>query len=217
MAIYCYHQGHGDGGHRGWLPSLVCSAAIFSAIVSPPSQIVLTKPRKSGSTIVEAGQKAPKYFSEVGYSCPTEPRDGLMQYGLQTKLTVFEYMSSNPRILKDFNNFMGNTLGARKYWTDWFPIQERVLDSASEASPLLVDVGGGKGHDLLEFQAKYPQKAHRLVLQDLSPVTSDLGDLDQAIKRMTYDFFMEQPVKGKVVPCRGPSFIPSNGRLSKGL
>lgn len=147
---------------------------------------------------MEAGQKAPKYFSEAGYRCPTDPRDGLMQYAFQTKLTMFEYMSSIPRVLKDFNTFMGNTMGARKYWTDWFPVQERLLDGANEASPLLVDVGGGKGHDVLGFQAKYPQKGRRLVLQDLSPVTSEFGYLGPAIERMNYDFFTEQPVRGEV-------------------
>lgn len=50
-----------------------------------------------------------------------------MQYAFQTKLTTFEYMSSVPPILKDFNTFMGNTMGARKYWIDWFPVQERLL------------------------------------------------------------------------------------------
>lgn len=140
-----------------------------------------------------------------------------MQYGLQTKLTIFEYMNSNPRILRDFNTFMGNTLGARKYWTDWFPVQRRVIDGATEASPLLVDVGGGKGHDLLGFQAKYPQKAHRLVLQDLSPVICDLGDFDQAIERMTYDFFMEQPVKGKVFSRHGSHFTTIHARATKAL
>ncbi|KAK2615902.1 hypothetical protein N8I77_002625 [Diaporthe amygdali] len=152
----------------------------------------------SGEMIVEAVQNAPKYFREAGYNCPTEPRDGLVQYAFQTKLTTFEFFSSNPRVLKDFNTFMGNTMGGRKYWTDWFPVQERLLEGANETSPLLVDVGGGKGHDVLVFLAKYPQKGRRLILQDLAPVISDLAGLDPAIERMTCDFFTEQPVQGNV-------------------
>lgn len=158
---------------------------------------VLTRTWESGNTVVEAGQKAPKYFSEAGYRCPTDPRDGLMQYAYRTKLTTFEFMSSVPHILRDFNTFMGNTLGARKYWTDWFPVQERLLDGANEASPILVDVGGGKGHDVLDFQAKFPKNGRRLVLQDLSAVTSDLEDLGPGVERMIYDFFTQQPVQGK--------------------
>lgn len=35
---------------------------------------------------------------------------------------------------------MGNTLGAKKYWFDWFPIQEHVIDGAKPSSALIVDV-----------------------------------------------------------------------------
>ncbi|KAG6358711.1 hypothetical protein INS49_012229 [Diaporthe citri] len=175
-------------GPQKWQPTAITRAMAKEEIAAGH--------RTCGNTIVEAGQKASKYFSEAGYRCPTDPRDSLMQYAFQTKLTTFEYMSSIPRVLKDFNTFMGNTMGARKYWTDWYPVKERLLDGSNETSPFLVDVGGGKGHDVLEFQAKYPQKGRRLVLQDLSPVTSDLADLGPGIERMTYDFFTEQPVQG---------------------
>ncbi|RYO90039.1 hypothetical protein DL762_002884 [Monosporascus cannonballus] len=91
--------------------------------------------------------------------------------------------------------FMGNTMGARTYWVDWFPVQERLLDGATADSALLVDVGGGRGHDLLAFHEKYPRQG-RLVLQDLAPVIESTGDLDPAIERVSYDFFTEQPLKG---------------------
>lgn len=153
-------------------------------------------PRDSGEMIVGAAQKAPNYFREGGYRCPTEPRDGLMQYAFQTKMTAFELFKSIPRVFKDFNTFMGNTMGARQYWVDWFPVQDRLLDGARPDSALVVDVGAGRGHDLLEFNAKYPGQG-RLVLQDLPSVTSSLGDVDPAVEVMPYDFFTEQPVKGK--------------------
>lgn len=145
--------------------------------------------------IVGAAHKAPNYLCEAGYKCPTDPRDGFMQYAFQTKMTTFELFSSIPRVFKDFNTFMGNTMGARDYWVDWFPIQERLLDGATDKSALVVDVGAGRGHDVLAFHAKYPGRG-RLVLQDLHPVTGSLADLDPAIEIMAYDFFTEQPVKG---------------------
>ncbi|RYO87813.1 hypothetical protein DL764_008807 [Monosporascus ibericus] len=151
--------------------------------------------RMLGETIIPAAQKAPKYLKEAGYRCPTDPKDGLMQYAFQTKLTTFEFFSSLPEVLRDFNMFMGNTMGARSYWVDWFPVRERLLEGASADSALLVDVGGGRGHDLLAFHEKYPGQG-RLVLQDLAPVTESIGDLDPAIERVSYDFFTEQPLKG---------------------
>lgn len=148
--------------------------------------------------IVGAAHKAPNYLRESGYRCPTDPRDGFMQYAFQTKLTTFELFSSIPRIFKDFNTFMGSTMGARGYWVDWYPIQERLLDGADLAvkgSALIVDVGGGKGHDLAAFHGKYSGQG-RLVLQDLAPVVESLSDLVPDIEVMTYDFFTKQPVKG---------------------
>lgn len=149
--------------------------------------------------IVGAAQKAPNYFREGGYRCPTDPRDGLMQYAFQTKMTSFELFKSIPRVFKDFNTFMGNTMGARQYWVDWFPVQERLLDGAKADHALLVDVGGGRGHDLLEFNTKYPGRGH-LVLQDLPSVTDSLGDVDSSIEVMPYDFFTEQTIKGRPQP-----------------
>jgi hypothetical protein len=146
--------------------------------------------------IVGAAQKAPKYFKEYGYRCPTDPRDGLMQYAFQTKLTTFELFISMPQVFRDFNTFMGNTMGSRSYWVDWYPIQERLLDGAvQDSEALLVDVGAGKGHDLQALHKKFPEQGP-LVLQDLDSVIDSLTDLDAGIERMAYDFFTEQPVKG---------------------
>ncbi|KAI1770223.1 putative O-methyltransferase [Hypoxylon cercidicola] len=151
--------------------------------------------RMLGEMVAGAAQKAPKYLREAGYRCPTDPKDGLMQYAFQTKLTSFELFSSIPEVLRDFTMFMGNTMGARSYWVDWFPVQERLLDGATTDLPLLVDVGGGRGHDLLAFHEKYALKG-RLILQDLASVTDNIGDLDPAIECMPYDFFSPQPVEG---------------------
>lgn len=144
--------------------------------------------------IVGAAQKAPKYLREYGHRCPTDPRDGLMQFAFGTKMTTFELFRSMPHVLRDFNLFMGNTMGARSYWVDWFPVKEQLLDGADHNAALLVDVGAGKGHDLLAFLDKYRGK-ERLVLQELEAVTANL-EIDPAIEVMKYDFFTEQPVKG---------------------
>lgn len=144
-----------------------------------------------------AAGKAPKWLKESGHRCPSDPHDGFIQYALQTKLSVFQLFGEMPSLAKDFNVFMGNTMGARSYWVDWFPVQQQLIDDASQDSALLVDVGGGRGHDLAAFHSRYPNKG-LLVLQDLAAVTDKIEGLDSSIKQMTYDFFTEQPVKGKI-------------------
>jgi hypothetical protein len=83
-------------------------------------------------------------------------------------------------------------------------VQGRILEGfeAGEGRPLLVDVGGGKGHDLQVFWERFCRDEEgmrgELVLQELGSVIEGIREeeLDGSVKRMEYDFFMEQPVKG---------------------
>ncbi|KAI3329076.1 sterigmatocystin 8-O-methyltransferase [Xylariaceae sp. AK1471] len=175
-------------GERTWEANAITRAMATDGIAAGH--------RAHGETMLNAAVKAPKFFREAGYRCPSDPKDGLMQYALGSKLTAFELLASMPDVLNDFNTFMGNTMGAREYWTDWYPVKERLLDDANQDSALLVDVGGGKGHDLLAFHHNYPGQG-QLVLEDLSAVTDNIATgLDPAIKVVSYDFFAEQPIKG---------------------
>lgn len=94
-----------------------------------------------------AASQAPKYLSEAGNRCPTDSHDGLMQYAFQAKLNTFDFFATRPKVFQDYDMFMGNTMGAQNYWVDWFPVEDRVVDGATADRALLVDVGGGKGHE----------------------------------------------------------------------
>jgi hypothetical protein len=145
---------------------------------------------------MSGAQKGPKYLREVGYRCPTDPNDGFVQYAFQTKLSTFELISSMPDMFRDFNAFMGRTVGARKKWLEWYDVSERLIQGARQDVPLFVDIGGGKGHDTIRFQEEYPNSG-QLVLQDLAPVIASIQGLPAGIEAMPYDFFTPQPVKGK--------------------
>ncbi|KAF3055270.1 Demethylsterigmatocystin 6-O-methyltransferase [Daldinia childiae] len=142
-----------------------------------------------------ATHKVPDCFREVGYYCPTDPRDGLVQYTYQTSLSLFQYLATVPRMSNDFNLFMGSTMGARSYWVNWYSVEERLLKGATQDTVLLVDVGAGEGHDTLAFHARYPNQG-RLILQDIVPLFDSIQAMDGAIECMTYNFFTAQPVAG---------------------
>ncbi|KAL2816629.1 o-methyltransferase [Aspergillus cavernicola] len=173
---------------RTWIPTPITKAMAMKEIAAGHRFI--------SGVVVPAMQNAPDYFLQHGYSCPTDTKDGLVQYALKTAKSTFEYIISDPSLLKDFNLFMGNGMGARKSWLDWYPVQSQILDDANIENALIVDVGGGKGRDLIAFHEKFPSTG-RLVLEDLPAVMEDLGKYGTVIEQVGYDFLTEQqPVKG---------------------
>lgn len=140
------------------------------------------------------------YFSQRSWRNPSEPRDGILQFALNTKMNLFEFLASQPTLFADFNLFMSTVMGTQPMWLDWFDVQGRLLAGAKDDGVLLVDVGGGRGHDVQLFHERFVNEAKgELVLQDLPGVIADIRDgaLDRRIKRMGRDFFEPQPVKGK--------------------
>ena len=169
---------------------------------TPITNAMATSPIAAGhrfvwDVLINSAVKAPKFLRETGHRCPTEPTDGFLQYAHQTKSNVFEHLTSMPSLLQDFNKFMGNTMGAKQYWVDWYPVEERLLRDLDATALLLVDVGGGRGHDVQAFHEKYPNRGG-LVVQDLPQgfENNQERDDDPSVKLMVHDFFTEQPVKG---------------------
>ena len=61
---------------------------------------------------------APKYLCETSHRCPTEPSDGFVQYAKQTKLPIFDYVATKTDLVRDFDTYMGNNMGVKRYWVD---------------------------------------------------------------------------------------------------
>lgn len=135
-----------------------------------------------------------------GYQTPSSISDGSLQHAYNTTNNMFEHLMANPPYGPQFNNHMGGYRQGRPSWMDagFYPVQERLIDGfdASDNGAMLVDIGGGLGHDIDEFRRKYPDAPGRLVLQDLEPVIGQIVELDSKIERMPYDFHTEQPVLG---------------------
>lgn len=91
----------------------------------------------------------------------------------------------------------------RPRWLDPgnFPVHELLGKGADTGldSTLLVDVGGGKGHDLVMFKKMYGDLPGQLVLQDLPGAIEQAGTLGDGIVPMVYDFFTPQPIKGQSI------------------
>lgn len=149
-------------------------------------------------------QKLPEYLKIINYRNPDDPLFAPIQYSHNITVDTFTWLSQNPDTLKRFNSFMEGYRGNRPHWSDWFPIRERILDSPvlDEDKPLLVDIGAGRGFDLMRFRSQFPDVPGRLILQDLPTVIDEIRgayDLKAAgIETVAFDFFADvQPVKGK--------------------
>ena len=89
--------------------------------------------------------------------------------------------------------------GRGENWFNFFPIESTICKDFpldDKEAVLLVDIGGGRGHDLEAFRARYPKLPGRLVLEDLPQVIDSIGDLPGDIESLKCDFFAPQPIKG---------------------
>lgn len=164
-------------------------------------------------------QKTPQYLHDTDYRNPDDPFRAPLQYTHNVDVDGFSWLCQNPDALSRFNAFMEGQRADRSFWGDWFPVRERILtledgtalealngDNNPSAPPLLVDVGGGRGHDLLAFRERFPEPMApgQLVLEDLPGVLDEAragqgsgSELEaRGIAAVPYDFFAEeQPVK----------------------
>lgn len=134
---------------------------------------------------------------------PTNAGDGPFQYAFNTSQHYFAWVRDHQSVLAQFNNHMSAYRQGRPSWMDpdFYPVQDLLHQGArtDEHAVLLVDVGGGLGHDIEEFHRKHPAAPGRLVLQDLPAVLGQIECVDDAITTMAHDFFTEQPIKGMPV------------------
>lgn len=138
--------------------------------------------------------RLPDYLARIGFQNPSDAFDGPFQYAMGTKTHYFEWLNSHPRDQTAFYNLMSiSRMDRGEEWFDFYPVDERLRVTGDE--PLLIDVGGGQGHDLIALKAKFPNIAGKLVVQDLPIVIDHVKDLPLGIEAMKHDFFSPQPVK----------------------
>ncbi|KAF7174683.1 hypothetical protein CNMCM7691_003369 [Aspergillus felis] len=113
---------------------------------------------------------------------------------VDSQCRVIGVRNSHPREGQSFNYVTGGVMANQAGWLDIFP-HERILETATDGTPLVVDVGGNIGHDMERFRQAHPEAASRLYLQD-RPEVVKLSKCKDPVNKMGYDFFTPQPVKG---------------------
>ena len=177
---------------------LYAANGITKAMTMPPIQAAATH---TFDYAFQVFSKMPAYFAKHGYSCPTDPQNGPFQSVFSTPLGFFEYLERDSAAFKDFDTFMTASRAHRPVFAKWFPVQERLIDGASndDNDVMMVDIGGGRGQDLRTFKEMYPSAPGRLILQDLGRTVAE-ANMSGGIEAMAHDFFKPQPVKGTSLP-----------------
>ncbi|KAM3498369.1 hypothetical protein MY10362_008310 [Beauveria mimosiformis] len=150
---------------------------------------------------------APPFLRDREHQALDDPARGILQRALHAGdgLAPYDVLQSMPALHRDFDEAMAVGTGQPAPWFRLFPAEQHLLadlpsSSSSSSCALLVDVAGGKGHDLQAFHEAFPSsgRAGALVLQDLPPVIDSIepGTLDPAIVTQKHDFFTRQPVRG---------------------
>ncbi|KAI9839332.1 MAG: hypothetical protein M1837_002217 [Sclerophora amabilis] len=144
--------------------------------------------------------KLPDYLAKTGYKDPQDVTDGPFQYGHDTDMNSWEYMKINPSIRDSFNNHMAGYAYGRPRWMDpgFYPVAD-IFGSGlkqDKDATLIVDVGGGLGHDLELFQQKYPCLPGRLIVQDIPDTIAQIKNIPGGIEPTIHNFFTNQPIRG---------------------
>ncbi|KAE8340116.1 hypothetical protein BDV24DRAFT_152309 [Aspergillus arachidicola] len=152
----------------------------------PLALVFATGPRPVSHMILRATAYTHEFLEARGYQSPDDAYETPFQRAYGTKLHHFEWLAQHPEEQHAFNT--------GEQWYDFYPWEERLASEADRV--LLVDIGGGKGHDLARFKEK-KNPAGRLILQDLSEVIQDIqAPLAQGIEAQGYSMFDPQPIRG---------------------
>ncbi|KAL8884933.1 MAG: hypothetical protein Q9215_007128 [Flavoplaca cf. flavocitrina] len=148
--------------------------------------------------------KLPEYMHSQNYQNPTRSTSSAFAYTNGSEF--WTHLGKTPVHSQIFNDFMATRRQGRQRWYDVYPVGEELsaslsnadTDTPGESNVLLVDVGGNRGHDLVELRAKYPDLVGKMILQDLPDVVAHASfeqDDDRVIEAMPHDFFQPQPVR----------------------
>ena len=94
---------------------------------------------------------------------------------------------------------MGGYRAGRPSWLDpgFYSVSERLASGydSTASEVLLVDVGGGQGHDMEDLLAKHTNLPGSLILQDQPDVVSKISPSPRGFEAMAHNFFTVQPVR----------------------
>ncbi|KAL4811804.1 O-methyltransferase [Aspergillus spinulosporus] len=144
--------------------------------------------------------KVPEFLRKHNYQFIEGLTSGPWNYAMNREEVIWEWFSADPERLHLSNSFMEADRGSRPSWVEWCPLPEQLVKAFDGGADdvFMVDVAGGRGHDLKTFRDKFPDAKGQFILEDLGHVIEQSVDGLRA-KKIAFDLFKEQPIKGAYV------------------
>lgn len=115
-----------------------------------------------------------------------------------TDRTLWEVLVASP-FQGEVMEYMVSFNEDHKEWFDFYPVVERLASETDISDPtavMMVDVGGGLGHQAINAKRRFPELSGRFIVQDLAQAFPPSSQRPNDVEYMEHDFTKEQPVRG---------------------
>lgn len=142
----------------------------------------------------------PEYLEAAGWKNPESYEKSAISVALGVPVGFWDFLAASPERQALFSSAMQSRHGAMEI-TDLYPFGEELggvtgqgADSDEEVT--LVDVGGGRGHTLIQIKEAFPSVQGKFILQDQEAVIQDAksNGLPDYIEAQAASFFEPNPV-----------------------
>lgn len=141
-------------------------------------------------------QAAPEFLEETKYANPSKMLQTPFQKAFKTDLPRFVWFKSRPDLSANFGVWMTAQHDRQMTWLNVLHFKELAQGSTAE-TPVFVDIGGGIGHQCALLKSHVPDLVGRVILQDSATVIEHALPTP-GVEKTTFDFWEEQPIKGKI-------------------
>ncbi|KAF3930355.1 O-demethylpuromycin-O-methyltransferase [Dactylellina cionopaga] len=149
---------------------------------------------------LKVAMQLPDYLAKTNYREPKDPsKNAYVDLPHNPKgLPFFEFCKENLEYQASFTGWMSLYTEWKENWTDIYDTKKLFEGEINSEVPILVDVGGNTGVDMLRFLEKHPEVPRgSLVLQDQAHVIDLVKPkVDPRVEAIGYDFFTPQPIIG---------------------
>ncbi|OJJ46002.1 hypothetical protein ASPZODRAFT_142639 [Penicilliopsis zonata CBS 506.65] len=143
-----------------------------------------------------------EFFKLNGWVNPIQERNNPYTFHHRTQgKNMWEHMVQFPDRFRAFNYAMQAQSSAASWAVGLYPFRETLAQlGTTDETPLVIDIGGGKGHTLAQIQGLVgPGIKGRFILQERPQCLADITEELPGIERQEYDFFTPQKEKGAMI------------------